>query len=170
MILSEPYRFDGNLILASSNHNTIQKGYKTAGTDINMHYTNNTQNESKQSENNDKWKSPEIINAKNRHAYMTNTNFYSERNSYVPAPLVKKYHKNDTLEDIPLEGNRDISPYRIENFVDMLHQFGVSDSTIKRKLVNSPIRHNKYPYDEVQDSFSQTSIIRNVSNSFTKNA
>lgn len=34
VLLNQPYNFDGNLILASSNAQSVKKGYKTAGTTI----------------------------------------------------------------------------------------------------------------------------------------
>ena len=90
-------------------------------------------------------------------------NFYSERGNYNPSSLSKKYNKHDTLEDIKHDPNRDISPYRVENFIDMLHNFGISDSMIKRKLVNSPNRYHKFPNEQSSDSYKDTSVIRNVS-------
>ena len=34
VLINEPYKFDSNLILASSNFDSTKKGYKTAGTTI----------------------------------------------------------------------------------------------------------------------------------------
>lgn len=102
-----------------------------------------------------------MLDTKSKHEYMATANYYSERINHDPGFVTKKFHKNDTLEEGHFDAKRDISPYRVENFVGMLHQFGVSDSTIQRKLVNSPIRHNKFPYDEASESNLQSSVIRN---------
>ena len=93
-----------------------------------------------------------MFDSKPKHEYLASTNYYSERGNYEAGLMPRKIHKNDTLEEGHFDPKRDISPYRVENFVDMLHQFGVSDTTIQRKLVNSPIRHNKYPHDEADES------------------
>lgn len=143
VLLNEPYKFDGNLILATSTAQDVKKGYKTAGTSI-----SNKKNQN-------------MFNSKQKHDYYATTNYYSEKGHYEPGLMPRKIHKNDTLEEAHFDPKRDISPYRVENFVDMLHQFGVSDTTIKQKLVNSPIRHNKYPHDEGDESINQTSMIRN---------
>jgi len=124
---------------------------------------NENQNDSKHSDHHEKWKSPDIIDAKNRHAHLTNTNFYSERSNYN-APLKHHYCKNGTLEEIHFDSNRDISPYRIENFLEMLHQFGISDTAIKRKLITSPMAHPIYKHEISSESHHDSShIIRNVS-------
>lgn len=76
----------------------------------------------------------------------------------------RKYFKNDTLEDANFNSNRDISPYRVENFIEMLHQFGISDTEIKKKLITSPKVHSNFINQELSnDSLKDGSrIIRNV--------
>ena len=62
------------------------------------------------------------------------------------------------------EAHRDISPYRVENFIEMLQNFGISDAMIKKRIISqSPLGHSKKAYDISSESLHEPStIIRNV--------
>lgn len=83
--------------------------------------------------------------------YSTTTHIHSDRQEY----------KN--IEDTHFDSNREISPYRVENFIEMLHNFGISDSTIKKKIINSPLGHG-LPRQEgsIESMISSSSPIKNV--------
>jgi hypothetical protein len=49
----------------------------------------------------------------------------------------KTFQKKDTIDDSHHSSNREISPYRIENFVKMLHNFGISDRYINEISIGS---------------------------------
>ena len=68
------------------------------------------------------------------------------------------------MEDVHFDSHRDISPYRIENFVEMLHKFGVSNNTIMKKLVSTPMTNTAVNHEASLSSQNENSyLIRNVS-------
>lgn len=92
--------------------------------------------------------------------YTTTTNFHSDRQEYN---TIKKNYKKEPFENNHFESHRDISPYQVENFIDMLHNFGISDQTIQKKLINSP--HGQgFPKQEgsIESNMGSLSQIKSV--------
>lgn len=76
---------------------------------------------------------------------------------------MKKAHKKDTLEEGRYGPGRDVSPYQVENFIEMLHNFGISDATIKKKIMTSPMTHNSLRQEgSIESNQESSSIIKNV--------
>ena len=153
VLINEPYKFDGNLILAWSNAFSFKKGYKTAGT---TNFSNIKWNFCVvEGENNlwgidsqTKFKSPHIPEMNK--SKLWSPHYHSERNEWTNWNR-RYYNKNDTLEDTQFDSNRDISPYRVENFLEMLHKFGISDSTLMKKLMNSPMSYQNFSNEMTND-------------------
>lgn len=97
-------------------------------------------------EYNEKWKSPSSqgmvlqfidLDKGVHHKYATSSQIYSDRHQYNSS--VRRQHTKP-LDESQMDTHRDISPYRIENFIEMLHNFGVSDSQIKNKIMKYVFR------------------------------
>lgn len=87
-------------------------------------------------------------------------NILSDRMDYN-STAKKTFNKKDTIEDVHFESHRDISPYRIENFLDMLHNFGISDATIKKKIASTA--YGYFGHELSSESHNEMSQIKNVS-------
>jgi hypothetical protein len=98
---------------------------------------------------------------KNHQQYGTSKNILSERIEYN-STAKKTFNKKDTLDDVHFESHRDISPYRIENFIDMLHNFGISDATIKKKIASTA--YGYFGHELSSESHNEMSQIKNVRN------
>lgn len=159
VLLNEPYKFDANLVLACSNAFSFKKGYKTADT------TNFMQTawkfwiaEGKQSqpeyEGHAKWRSPEPLDRYQKIALSPQC--FSER--YECANWNNRHlSNNETLEEAQFDSNRDISPYRVENFLEMLNKLGYSDASIMKKITNSPMNHMRFRHEPVSDTQNEIS-------------
>lgn len=98
-----------------------------------------------------------MINPTERNLYQ----IHSDRVGYHTAK--KPFFKKGTLDDVHFDSHRDISPYRIENFVDMLHKFGVSDNTIMKKMIHSPMAYAAVGHEISLGSQNEDSqLIKNV--------
>lgn len=165
VLVNEPYKFDGNLILAWSKAFSIKKGYKTAGT------TNFSKTWWKfwiaEGENNLEYDAQAKL--KSSHPSGMDNKLWSpisHSERYGWANWNNRYfNKNNTLEEAQYDSNRDISPYRVENFLEMLNKFGYSDATIMKKLTNSPMNHLNFNHEfknEMQNEISQ--LLAHVTN------
>ena len=99
--------------------------------------------------------------------YNTATNFNSDRQAYNNS--VTKNHKKAVAEEVHYGTQRDISPYRVENFIEMLHNFGISDATIKKKIITSPLGHVHYKHEPSIESQNEASTITRSVTLFTSN-
>ena len=71
--------------------------------------------------------------------------------------LLKRNKLNSSRGEINYDPNRDSSPYRIENFIDVLHKFGISNTSIMKKLINSPMTHINFGQDLISNMQSDIS-------------
>ncbi|CAI2371028.1 unnamed protein product [Moneuplotes crassus] len=147
VVINGSYKVDGNLILACSKNK--KKGYKTAGTTVKEKSFNpKIQN----------WKSPDA--AQRNNMYSTTSYIHSERQEYNNT--IKKSHRRGNYANDHYESHRDISPYQVENFIEMLHNFGVSDSMIKKKIIASPMGHGFAKHEgSIESNLESSSQIKN---------
>lgn len=81
-------------------------------------------------------------------ARLTSTTFIQRASTSI---LQRRNKHNSSREEIHYDSNRDVSPYRIENFIDVLNQFGISNTSIMKKLMNSPMTHINFGQDIVSN-------------------
>ena len=130
----------------------MKKGYNTAGTSITsktgINFWSPWETDYDLLDNQSKWKSPQILDMNKGKAVFNNYNWENECNYSAKK---RNKNKNDSLEDINFDSNRDTSPYRIENFLDVLHKFGISNTSIMKKLMNTPMAHINFGKELVND-------------------
>lgn len=107
-----------------------------------------------------KGRSPDIV--RNPNSIHTKAQILSDRHDYNAS--AKKPHFNMFEQDFPQEAHRDISPYRVENFIEMLQNFGISEAIIKKRIISqSPLSHAKKGHEVSSESMNEPSaVIRNV--------
>ena len=104
--------------------------------------------------------SPEAIH-REKNLYSTTTNFHSEKHDQSNS--VRKAHKKDTIGGGRYDSNRDMSPYQVENFIEMLHNFGISDSTIKKKIMTTSTGYNSLRHEgSLESNHDSSTKIKNV--------
>lgn len=160
VMINEPYKFDENIILACSNVFSAKKGFKTAGTSIS--HKKHSRSPIKEVKNDacvmaehaNQWKSPQAKTKEYFHH--TAGMFYNEKEILLSQ---QKPANHDTLESAHAEPKRDISPYRIENFIEMLHNFGISDADIKKKFMYNPISNSNFCAELSSDVQNDASLL-----------